>query len=105
MGSFPYPRNGILKMDYEFILLFKKLGNAPKPTQSQKESSAMSHDEWRQYFSSHWNFGGVKQMGHLAMFPEELPKRLIKMFSFTAKHSSKSFAGAAQLTMAAKPWA
>ena len=36
MGSFPYPRNGILKMDYEFILLFKKLGNAPKPTQQQK---------------------------------------------------------------------
>ena len=28
MGSFPYPRNGILKMDYEFILIFKKLGNA-----------------------------------------------------------------------------
>ena len=24
MGSFPYPRNGILKLDYEFILLFKK---------------------------------------------------------------------------------
>ena len=31
MGSFPFPRNGILKMDYEFILLFKKLGSAPKP--------------------------------------------------------------------------
>lgn len=24
MGSFPYPRNGIVKLDYEFILLFKK---------------------------------------------------------------------------------
>ena len=36
MGSFPYPRNGILKMDYEFILIFKKLGNAPKPTPQQK---------------------------------------------------------------------
>ena len=24
MGSFPYPRNGILKIDYEFILIFKK---------------------------------------------------------------------------------
>ena len=23
MGSFPYPRNGILKIDYEFILFFK----------------------------------------------------------------------------------
>jgi site-specific DNA-methyltransferase (adenine-specific) len=26
MGSFPFPRNGILSIDYEFILLFKKLG-------------------------------------------------------------------------------
>ena len=33
MGSFPYPRNGVLKMDYEFILIFKKLGKAPKPAQ------------------------------------------------------------------------
>ncbi len=24
MGSFPYPRNGILKIDYEFIMIFKK---------------------------------------------------------------------------------
>jgi site-specific DNA-methyltransferase (adenine-specific) len=29
MGSFPVPRNGILSIDYEFILLFKKLG-APR---------------------------------------------------------------------------
>ncbi len=29
MGSFPYPRNGILKLDYEFILIFKKGGTAP----------------------------------------------------------------------------
>ena len=35
MGSFPYPRNGILKIDYEFILIFKKLGNPPKPTLEQ----------------------------------------------------------------------
>jgi len=30
MGSFPYPRNGILKLDYEFILIFKKNGTPPK---------------------------------------------------------------------------
>ncbi|HHX54037.1 MAG TPA: site-specific DNA-methyltransferase, partial [Clostridiales bacterium] len=58
MGSFPYPRNGILKIDYEFILLFKKLGNAPKPTPGQKEQSAMTKEEWGQYFSSHWYFNG-----------------------------------------------
>ena len=27
MGSYPYPRNGILKLDYEFILIFKKDGD------------------------------------------------------------------------------
>ncbi len=30
MGSFPYPRNGILKIDYEFILIFKKPGTPKK---------------------------------------------------------------------------
>ena len=102
MGSFPYPRNGILKMDYEFILLFKKLGNAPKPTQQQKEQSAMTKEEWSQYFSSHWNFNGVKQMAHIAMFPEELPKRLIKMFSFSGETVFDPFAGSGTTSLAAK---
>lgn len=102
MGSFPYPRNGILKMDYEFILLFKKLGNAPKPTQEQKEQSAMTKEEWNQYFSSHWNFNGVKQLGHIAMFPEELPKRLIKMFSFVGETVFDPFAGSGTTSLAAK---
>ena len=31
MGSFPYPRNGIIKLDYEFILIFKNHGDASKP--------------------------------------------------------------------------
>lgn len=102
MGSFPYPRNGILKMDYEFILIFKKLGNAPKPTAQQKAESAMSKEEWGQYFSSHWNFNGVKQMGHIAMFPEELPKRLIKMFSFVGETVLDPFAGSGTTSLAAK---
>ena len=32
MGSFPYPRNGVAKLDFEYILLFKKQGKAPMPT-------------------------------------------------------------------------
>lgn len=102
MGSFPYPRNGILKMDYEFILLFKKLGSAPQPTRQQKEQSAMTKEEWGQYFSSHWNFNGVKQIEHIAMFPEELPKRLIKMFSFAGETVFDPFAGSGTTSLAAK---
>lgn len=102
MGSFPYPRNGILKMDYEFILLFKKLGNAPKPTLEQKKASEITKEEWNQYFSSHWNFNGVKQFGHIAMFPEELPKRLIKMFSFVGETVLDPFVGSGTTSLAAK---
>lgn len=102
MGSFPYPRNGILKMDYEFILLFKKLGNAPKPTHEQKERSAITKEEWGQFFSSHWIFNGVKQFEHIAMFPEELPRRLIKMFSFAGETVFDPFAGSGTTSLAAK---
>lgn len=93
MGSFPYPRNGIAKLDFEYILLFKKQGNAPKPTKEQKESSAMTTEEWNTYFNGHWYFTGVKQDKHLAMFPEELPKRLIKMFSFPEETVLDPFMG------------
>ena len=102
MGSFPYPRNGILKIDYEFILIFKKLGKSPKPTLEQKENSIMTKEEWNQYFSSHWNFNGVKQSEHIAMFPEELPKRLIKMFSFSGETIFDPFLGSGTTTLAAK---
>ena len=82
MGSFPYPRKGILKIDYEFILIFKKLGKVRKVEKAVKEKSKMTTEEWNNFFSGHWLIPGEKQDKHLAMFPEELPRRLIKMFSF-----------------------
>ncbi|NTW68777.1 MAG: site-specific DNA-methyltransferase [Chlorobiaceae bacterium] len=102
MGSFPYPRNGILKLDYEFILIFKKPGDAPKPTKEQKERSAMTTEEWNTYFSGHWNFAGAKQDGHIAMFPEELPHRLIKMFAFQDDTVLDPFMGSGTTALAAK---
>jgi site-specific DNA-methyltransferase (adenine-specific) len=102
MGSFPYPRNGILKIDYEFILIFKKPGKAPKPTAEQKKKSEIPKEEWKEYFASHWNFNGVRQMDHIAMFPEELPKRLIKMFSFVGETVFDPFGGSGTTSLAAK---
>ncbi len=93
MGSFPHPRNGIVKLDFEYILLFKKQGNAPKPTSEQKAQSAMTNEEWNTYFNGHWYFNGAKQNKHLAMFPEELPRRLIKMFSFPEETVLDPFMG------------
>ena len=52
MGSFPYPRNGILKIDYEFILIFKKLGDPPKLTKRLR------------------NFQSLQQMNGTRTFPD-----------------------------------
>jgi len=102
MGSFPYPRNGILKIDYEFILIFKKYGKAPKANKEMKEKSKLSKEEWNKYFTGHWNFPGEKQDKHLAMFPEKLPKRLIKMFSFVGDTILDPFLGSGTTSLAAK---
>jgi site-specific DNA-methyltransferase (adenine-specific) len=102
MGSFPYPRNGIVKLDFEYILLFKKQGNAPKPTEEQKANSAMTNEEWNTYFNGHWYFNGAKQDKHLAMFPEELPARLIKMFSFPGETVLDPFMGSGTTASVAK---
>lgn len=103
MGSFPYPRNGIVKLDFEYILLFKKQGTAPKPTTEQKQLSVMTTEEWNTYFNGHWYFSGAKQEGgHIAMFPEELPKRLIKMFSFSGENVLDPFMGSGTTGLVAK---
>ncbi len=102
MGSYPNPRNGIVKLDFEYILLFKKQGNAPKPTKEQKENSAMTNEEWNTFFNGHWYFSGAKQDKHLAMFPEELPHRLIKMFSFPGETVLDPFMGSGTTALAAR---
>lgn len=102
MGSFPYPRNGIIKLDYEFILIFKKYGDSPKVSKEVKEQSKLTQEEWNQYFTGHWNFPGEKQDKHLAMFPEELPRRLIKMFSLVGDTVLDPFLGSGTTTLASK---
>ena len=101
MGSYPYPRGGIVKIDFEHILLFRKLGKAPMPSREAKEASALTMKEWNEYFSSHWTFSGAKQNRHIAVFPEELPKRLIKMFSFVGDTVCDPFMGSGTTALAA----
>ena len=93
MGSFPHPPNGIVELDYEHILLFKKPGETSKVDPQIKAESALSKEEWKTNFAGHWNFGGARQLGHEATFPEELPRRLIRMFSFAGETVFDPFLG------------
>lgn len=100
MGSYPYPPNGLVEIDYEFILIFKKPGKKPYSKEA-KEKSKLTKEEWKEYFFGHWHFPGERQIGHEAMFPEELPKRLIKMFTFVGDIVLDPFLGSGTTVKAA----
>ena len=102
MGSYPYPRNGILKLDYEFILIFKKHGKQEKVDKEKKQKAKLTKKEWNKYFTGHWNFPGVRQNEHGAMFPVELPRRLIKMFTFVNDTVLDPFLGSGSTSLAAR---
>lgn len=102
MGSYPHPRNGILSLDYEFVLILKKLGTPQKVSKEIKAQSRMTKEEWKAYFQGHWHFRGAKQDGHIAMYPEELPHRLIRMFSFYGDTVLDPFLGSGTTALAAK---
>uniref|UniRef100_A0A7C3RLP0 Type II methyltransferase n=2 Tax=Archaeoglobus fulgidus TaxID=2234 RepID=A0A7C3RLP0_ARCFL len=101
MGSYPYPPNGMIEIDYEFILIFKKPGKSRKVPEEIKEMSKLTKEEWKEYFYGHWYFGGARQIGHEAMFPEELPKRLIKMYTFVGDTVLDPFLGSGTTAKAA----
>jgi DNA modification methylase len=101
MGSFPYPPNGIVELDYEHIHVFRRQGTPRKPAAEVREASALTKDEWKVFFSGHWNIGGARKRGHEAPFPEEVPRRLIRMFSFVGDTVLDPFMGTGTTARAA----
>ena len=101
MGSYPFPRNGVVKLDYEHILLFKKPGPPLRPPPGRKEESRITLDEWKTWFNGHWRFPGARAHSHLAPFPVELPRRLIRMFTFPGERVLDPFVGSGSTLVAA----
>lgn len=101
MGSYPYPRGGIIKVDYENILIFRKPGKCGAMNNEARLESRLSDEEWNTFFCSHWTFPGDRQHKHIAVFPEELPTRLIKMFSFKNDIVLDPFMGSGTTALAA----
>lgn len=93
MGSIFYPRNGYFFINREYIAIFRKLGKDPKADPELKKKSYIPIEKWREFFKDTWSFPGINQEIHDAMFPEELPQRLIKMYSFVGDTVLDPFLG------------
>src|SRR5215475_12911691 len=63
------------------------------PTVKQKEASRLTKEEWREYTKTVWAIANTSDPGHPAVFPIEIPMRLIKMYSFVGDTVLDPFAG------------
>ena len=80
-GSWCSPSNPTLRDIHEYILIFSK--GTYKRDKKGKEIT-IRKEEFIEWTKSVWNMNteSAKKIGHPAPFPEELPYRLIQLYSF-----------------------
>ncbi len=81
-GSWQSAANPILRDVHEYILVFSK--GDYKREKGNKENT-ISKEQFMEWTKSIWtmNAESARRIGHPAPFPEELPNRLIQLYSFT----------------------
>jgi site-specific DNA-methyltransferase (adenine-specific) len=99
-GSWQSASNPVLRDVHEYILIFSKDNFSRK--QGTKENT-ISRDEFLEWTKSVWTFPAVsaKKVGHPAPFPEELPHRLIQLYSFKGDVVLDPFVGSGTTSLAA----
>ncbi|CAN0008997.1 unnamed protein product, partial [Phaeothamnion confervicola] len=94
--------NGVVKNDLEHILLLRKPGGYRKPTAEMNERSHITTDDYRAWFNPVWrDVTGQQRKDHPAPYPIEIPRRLIKMFSFVGDVVLDPFSGTGTTALAA----
>lgn len=69
----------------------------------RKELSRLTKEEWREYTKTVWHIANTSHGDHPAVFPVEIPKRLVKLFSFYGETVLDPFAGTGTTAAAAIP--
>jgi len=101
-GSWQSPSSPYLKYSWEFIEVFCK---NTLIKDGDKESIDITGDEFKKWVYAKWSIAPEKRMkeyGHDAMFPEELARRVIKLFSYKNDIVLDPFNGAGTTTKAAR---
>ncbi len=91
-----------MKYAWEFLEIFSK-GTLKKS--GSKEAVDISAEEFKKWVVAKWSIAPERQMKdykHPAMFPEELAKRVIKLFSFQNDVVLDPFNGVGTTTYVAK---
>lgn len=92
----PYPRNAMINIQHEHILIFQK-GSEKRI----RKNETLTEREVKEYAWSLWEIRVSEIKDHPAPFPEEIPKRLIKMYSYENEVVLDPFLGSGTTAKAA----
>jgi DNA modification methylase len=100
-GSWRSASNPTLRDVHEYILIFSKDSLRLEPNGAR---SKITSEEFTTYTKSVWSFptASARKEGHPAPFPEELPARLIKLYTFPGDIVLDPFMGTGASCAAAK---
>ena len=92
-GSWKSPSSPYLKYSWEFVEIFCK-GSLKKT--GGKENIDIESDDFKKWVYGKWSIAperNMKKYGHPAMFPKELARRVLQLFSFKKDIVLDPFAG------------
>ncbi|MDE3269167.1 MAG: site-specific DNA-methyltransferase [Pseudomonadota bacterium] len=101
-GSWKSPASPYLKYTWEFIEVFTK---GSLKTKGDKANADITADEFKSWVNARWSIAperNMKAYDHPAMFPEELAKRVLKLFSFSGSYVLDPFVGTGTTAVVAK---
>ncbi len=99
-GSWQSASNPVLRDVHEYILVFSKESFSRK---REGKEDTIERDSFLEWTKSIWAFPAVsaKRIGHPAPFPEELPRRLIDLYTFKNDVVLDPFCGSGTTCLAA----
>jgi site-specific DNA-methyltransferase (adenine-specific) len=104
-GSWQSAANPILRDIHEYILIFSKGSYRRERTKDEmaERCNTITKEQFMEWTKSIWamNAESARRIGHPAPFPEELPKRLIQLYSFTNDIVLDPFMGSGTTAVAA----
>ena len=105
-GSYPYPPNFYAQNTIEFISVYVKDG-PPNPRETEiKEQSKLTQKEWVEFTKQVWDIPIPNRSDpaygiHPAIMPDEIAKRLIRLYSFVEDIVLDPFIGSGTTAKAA----
>lgn len=104
-GSWRMPSNPVLEDHHEYILILRKDERRRKLssiTEKKKQLSRLSKEDFLKFRLSTWQINTANKNGHPCPFPVELPRRLIKLYTFVGDTVFDPFAGSGTSLVEAK---